>query len=423
MEPGGPTSELVENLFRQEAGRLVAALARILGLRNLALAEDLVQDTLCEALETWKFGRLPDNPAGWLHRRARNRAIDVIRRDKVRRRFAAEVGPLLESEWTLVPTIDRLFTEHEIADDQLRMMFACCVEGSPPEAQVALILKILCGFSVGEIAAAFLASEAAVEKQLTRGKRVLAEAGELGEVSPAQVGARLDAVHRALYLLFNEGYHATHQAIAVRHDLCGEALRLAGLLVAHPPTAVPRTFALAGLFCLHAARLPGRLDEAGALVLLRDQDRRRWDRALIAEGFALLERSTDDAGPNEYQVEAAIAAQHCIAERFEDTDWARILDLYDVLLGMRPSPVVALNRAIVIGQLRGPDAGLAALDEIEAGERLDAYPFFFAARGELQLAAGRGDEAAAAFRRALGLARNPAEARVLEGKLRGCAPK
>jgi RNA polymerase sigma-70 factor (ECF subfamily) len=418
MRGGG--GELVENLFRQEAGRLAAALTRILGLHNLALAEDLVQETLCDALETWKFGRVPDNPTAWLVRCARNRAIDAIRREKVRRRFAADVGPLLESEWTLVPTVDRLFSDGEIADDQLRMMFACCQGESPPEVQVALILKILCGFSVGEIAAAFLASEAAVEKQLSRGKQALQRAGELAEIGPVEIAERLDAVHRALYLLFNEGYHASAEAAPVRDDLCREAIRLGELLAAHPIAGTPQSHALVGLFCLHAARLPARVDGEGTLVLLSAQDRRRWDGALIARGMSHLACSGAGAELGEYHVEAAIAAHHAAAESFEATDWRGILRLYDLLLRMRPSPVVALNRAIVVGQLDGPAAGLAALDAIEGRERLAAYPFWFAARGDFQLALGRTDEAIAELRQARALARNPSEARLLDAKLQAC---
>jgi RNA polymerase sigma factor (sigma-70 family) len=412
----GPAT-LVENLFRQEAGRLLAVLTRILGLHNLPLAEDLVQETLCEALEVWKFGRIPDNPTGWLVRCARNRAIDAIRREKVRRRFAADVTSLFESEWTLVPAVDKLFSEGEIADDQLRMMFACCADGLSPEVQIALILKILCGFSVAEIASAFLISEAAVEKQISRGKRILADAGELQEISGAQIGQRLDSVHRALYLLFNEGYHATEQPMAVREELCREAIRLAALLAAHPAASLPTTFALAGLFYFHAARLPARVGDDGSLILLCEQDRATWDRELIWQGFSCLRQSSAGGMLSEYHVEAAIAAQHCFAERFEDTDWSQILELYELLYRLRPSPVVGLNRAIALRQVEGPEAGLRALDQIEGAERLHEYPFYFAARGEFLAANGEIRKATAETRKALSLARNRAEARILGAKL------
>lgn len=414
MSDGG--AALVENLFRQEAGRLVAVLTRILGLHNLPLAEDLVQETLCEALEVWKYGRVPENPAAWLTRCARNRAIDAIRREKVRRKFASDVAMLLDSEWSLVSTVDRLFSEAEIADDQLRMMFACCDDGNASEVQVALILKMLCGFGVAEIAQGFLTSEAAVEKQLSRGKRVLADLGELAEVSGAAVVARLDAVHRALYLLFNEGYHSTQASMAVREDLCREAIRMAMLLAAHPLTGVPKTLALAALFSFHAARLSARVREGDGLVLLREQDRSLWDRRLIGQGFALLDRSSAGDEMSEYHVEAAIASVHCAAERVEDTQWAEILGLYELLYRLRPTPVVALNRAIVIAEVHGAERGLDAIDAIDGAERLSEYPFFHAARAECLRALGRHDDARCALDRAIEVARTDAERHLLTSK-------
>lgn len=400
---------------------MLSALTRILGTHHLSLAEDVVQDVLVQALETWKFHAPPDNPSAWLMQAARNRAIDVIRRDRTRRRFAPDLEHLLESEWTLAPTVGSLMLDSEIHDGQLRMMFSCCAPNLAPEAQVALILKILCGFSVPEIARAFLSSTAAIEKQLARGKKVLQQSPSLFEVSePAQIQKRIESVHQALYLLFNEGYHATHDEAAIREDLCEEAIRLAVLLAEHPAGAVPRTHALVALMCFHAARLAARVDDRGCLVLLEAQDRARWDRGLVVRGFEFLNRSGAGDELTEYHVEAAIAAKHCAAASFAATDWAGIVELYELLWRARPTPIVALNRAIAVGQARGPEAGLAALDAIDGRERLDAYPFFAAARGEFHRQAGRRSEAAAEFRRALAAARNPSEAKVLEGKLASC---
>src|SRR5581483_10758462 len=236
------SADIVEHLFRREAGKMMSALTRILGTHNLSLAEDVVQDVLCHALEVWKFHAPPDNPSAWLMQSARNRAIDLIRRDRTRRRFAPDLQQLLESEWTLAPTVHSLLVETELRDEQLRMMFSCCPPNLPPEVQVALILKILCGFSVGEIASAFLSTTAAIEKQLARGKKVLAQSPSLFEVSrDAQLRKRMESVHQALYLLFNEGYHATREHAAIREELCEEAIRLALLLAEHPECAVPRT--------------------------------------------------------------------------------------------------------------------------------------------------------------------------------------
>src|SRR5262245_26838682 len=215
-----------DHLFRREAGRMVAALTRIFGIHNLALAEDVVQDAFCRAMEVWKFRGMPENPSAWLMATARNRAIDILRRERTARTFAPELGRLLESEWTLAPVVEELFAEKAIRDDQLRMMFSCCHPRLREDAQVALVLNILCGFSVAEIASAFLSSHAAVEKRITRAKKVLAGSKRLFDLADADFPARLSAVHRALYLLFNEGYHGASAASSVRIELCEEARRL-----------------------------------------------------------------------------------------------------------------------------------------------------------------------------------------------------
>lgn len=405
---------LVDNLFRRESARMLAALVRIFGPRNLSLAEDVVQDTLVRALETWKFGRLPENPSAWLMSAARNRALDVIRRSKTRSRFAPDLTRLLESGWSMASTVDAAFAEEEIERELLRMMFSCCAESVPFEAQIAMILKTLCGFGTGEIAHAFLAKEEAIEKRITRAKAALKRAPGLVELTPAKVAKRLPTVHRALYLLFSEGYHSSHPSAAVREELCGEALRLALLLAAEPRTRTPATHALIALMCLHAARLPARVDAHGELVLLGDQDRALWDRRLLSLGFEHLSRSGEGDVVSAYHVEAGIASKHALAADVASTDWAAIISLYDVLLALEPTPVVALNRAIAVAQRDGADAGIAALGAIE---RPDGYPFYDAALGELHLRAGRRDLARASFERAVASARTPAEAALLTRKL------
>jgi RNA polymerase sigma-70 factor (ECF subfamily) len=408
----------LDHLFRREAGRMVAALARVFGLHNLALAEDVVQDALCRALEVWKFGPLPDNPSAWLMAAAKNRAIDVLRSEKRSRAFAPDVGHMLATEWTLVPTVTALFEEHEVRDDQLRMMFSCCHPRLPAIGQVTLILNVLCGFSAGEIASAFLTNEAAVEKRLQRAKKMIARSGTLFEVAGAEdLGARIEAVERALYLMFNEGYHGAHPQLAVRSDLCEEAIRLAGLLLSHPACTRKETEALLALMCLHAARLTTRVDQAGDLAPLQQQDRSKWDKHLIQRGLALLDDSVSGPLACEYQIEAAIAAVHSTAASYEDTDWRTIARLYDSLYEMSPSPVVALSRAIAHGQVEGPERGIAELEGIVDRKRLDRYPFYSAALGEFCLSAGRTREAKGHFLRARSLARNPAEERFLDRKL------
>jgi RNA polymerase sigma factor (sigma-70 family) len=411
--------EVDEHLFRREAGRMVGTLTHIFGVHNLAMAEDVVQDAFCRALEVWKFRGVPDNPAAWLMATAKNRALDILRRERTAQTFAPELGRLLQSEWTLGPTVQELFEPSAIKDDQLRMMFSCCHPRLPEEAQVALMLNILCGFSVGEIAAAFVSGHAAIEKRISRAKKVLAGSKQLFDITNdvADFPTRLSSVQRALYLLFNEGYHGASPESAVRVELCQEAARLTGLLLEHKPAATPASFALAALMCLHAARLPGRLDELGNLTSFLAQDRSRWDMKLVSQGQALLELSATGPELTEYHVEAAIAATHCCALNVEDTDWGRIVWLYDKLMSIRASPVIGLNRAIAIAQHEGPERGLEEIQAIAECERLARYPFYPAAMGELEFRCGRHEVAARHFRDALALARSPMERRFLEGRV------
>jgi RNA polymerase sigma-70 factor (ECF subfamily) len=413
--------ELEEQLFRRESARMVAALTRVFGVHNLALAEDVVQDALCRALEVWKLRGVPDNPAAWLMSAAKNRAIDILRRERTARTFAPELGRLLETEWTLAPLLDEAFSPQTIRDEQLRMMFSCCHPRLPEAAQLALILNILCGFGTREIANALLLGEAAVEKRISRGKATLSGAKRLFDLQDVEFEARLETVRRALYLLFNEGYHGASPEAPVRAELCREALRLVMLLLEHPAAATPATRALAAMMCLHAARLPSRLDEEGELSPFMDQDRSRWDHALVAQGLQLLDASTTGVEMSTYHVEAAIAAVHAAARSVEETDWRAIVTLYDRLMELAPSPVVALNRAIAIGQLEGPAHGIQALRAIEDRERLATYPFYPAALGELELRQGRLDDARAHFREALELARSDAERRYLQKRLQRCS--
>jgi len=413
--------EPAEHLFRQEAGRLVAILTRLFGVHNLAVAEDVVQDAFCRALESWKFHGVPKNPSAWLMTTAKNRALEILRRDGTARRFAPEIGRSLESGWTLAPVIEEHFETAAIQDVQLRMMFSCMHPRIPEEARLALVLHLLCGFSVEETAAAFLKNAAAMEKKMGRAKKTLAGSRRLFDLAGADdVAARLPAVLHVLYLLFNEGYHGASSESAVRGELCAEARRLVSLLLDNPRTATPAARALAALLCFLAARLPGRLDAAGNLTLLMDQDRSSWDHALIAEGRRQLELSAAGGDVTAYHLEAAIASLHANAARAEDTDWNGIIALYDMLMTIQPSPVVALNRAVALAQRDGPGRGLEAIARIDDRKRLARYPFYFAAMGEFELRLARRDVARGHFRAALTLARSPMEKRFLEGRLREC---
>jgi RNA polymerase sigma-70 factor (ECF subfamily) len=400
---------------------MIAALTRIFGVHNLALAEDVVQDALCRALEVWKFRGMPQNPSAWLMTTAKHRALDVLRRERTARTFAPELGRLLETEWTLATVVEEAFGSAALKDDQLRMMFSCCHPRLAEEAQVALILNILCGLSVGEIANAFLSGRAAIEKRIARGKRVLAQSKKLFDLDDADdFAARLPAVHRALYLLFNEGYHGACAEAAVRVELCEEALRLAALLLEHPLGATPATRALLALLCLHASRMPARVDAAGNLNPLAEQDRSLWDWSLVDKGKKLLELSAAGPEVSEYHLEAAIALVHASARSAAETSWEAIVSLYDTLLVIRPSPVIALNRAIAIAEHAGPERGLEAIRSIEERDRLNEYPFYQAALGELEFRSGHRSTARTHFRDALTLARNPTERRFLEQRVAAC---
>lgn len=413
--------ELEEHLFRHESGRLVSILTRLFGIENLALAEDVVQEAFCRALETWKFHGAPRNPSAWLMTTAKNQALDALRREGTARRFAPEIQRQLESEWTRTPAVEEAFDPIGLNDAQLRVMFSCVHPQLPEETQVALILNLLCGFSVNETAAAFLKDGAAMEKRIVRAKKTLAQSRSLFDLSdPGDVTARLPAVLRAIYLLFSEGYHGACAHAAVRIELCDEALRLVYLLLDCRLTATPSAHALAALLNLHSARLPARMDTDGHLSVLFDQDRSRWDQGRIKEGCHQLELSAAGEELTAYHVEAAIAAEHGRAATTDDTDWSAIVSLYDTLMRIQGTPVVALNRAIAIAQRDGPARGLAEIEAIPNQERLDNYPFFFTAIGEFQLRLGRAAEARKAFATALGLARNPAERHFLGGRVQRC---
>jgi RNA polymerase sigma factor (sigma-70 family) len=401
---------------------MVAVLTRIFGVHNLTLAEDAVQDAFCRAVEVWKFRGIPDNPSAWLMAAAKNRALDILRRQRTTRSFAPDLKRLLESEWTLVPVIEEEFAPGATKDDLLRMMFSCCHPRVSEEAQIALVLNILCGFSVSETASAFVSSPETTGKRIRRAKKVLATSRKLFDVAVgAEFSARLPVVQRALYLLFNEGYHGACAENAVRAELCREAMRLTAMLLEHPLGSQPATCALAALMCLCAARLPARVDASGELSSLFEQDRSLWDQRLVAEGLMLLERSAAGSEISEYHIEAAIASVHARAACAQDTNWQAIVSLYDSLMTMRPSPVIALNRAIAIAQAQGAERGLEAMRAIADVNRLAGYPFYFSALGELELRCGRREVARLHFRAALALARSAMERRFIDRRIEACA--
>jgi RNA polymerase sigma-70 factor (ECF subfamily) len=381
-----PAAPLVEHFFRHEAGRLVAVLTRIFGWRNFDLVEEMVQATLVDALHSWSVRGVPDNPSAWVHRIARNKVLDSLRRDKIgQRALAAWAAARPAPEEGL----DELFLDAEIEDSQLRMMFACCHPHLARENQLALTLKALCGFGSAEIARALLVAEETVKKRLQRATRDLVEQHiALDPPAADELAGRLDSVHQVLYLLFNEGYSSSGGEAAIRADLCEEAARLCHLLCCQPRFSTPPTHALMALMLFHAARLDARLDQRGSVLLMEEQDRGRWDRRLIGRARQFLDRSAEGTVISPFHLEAAIACHHCTANSYAETDWPAILRLYDALLTIHRSPVYLLNRAIVVAQIDGPRAGIGALDEAGQDAALRHYHLFDATLGELYRRAG-----------------------------------
>src|SRR2546426_10809255 len=360
----GEVSQVVEHLFRHEAGKMVATLTRIFGVEHLTLSEDVVQEALAMALQTWPFYGIPKNPSAWIMRASRNLALDVVRREKVFRDKEPEIIRLVERQSPAPEAA--IFSEQEIADDRLRMMFVCCHPLIPAEAQVALALNTLCGFSVAEISRAFLTTDVAIAKRLTRAKQRIREARIPFEIPEGEeLARRLDGVLQSLYLLFNEGYKASSGEKLVREDICSEAIRLTGLLAEHAVGDQPKTHALLALMLLNAARIPTRVDGDGNLLRLQEQDRTRWDQPKIARGMFHFAHSAAGEEITEYHLQAGIAACHCAAKDYESTDWRQILSPYDRLIEFDHSPVVALNRAIAVATIHGPSAGLEAVAAIQ----------------------------------------------------------
>lgn len=397
---------------------MVATLTRSLGARHLALAEDAVQDALIIALQQWPFRGVPGNPESWLFQVARNRALDRLRH--IRMATGKEPALARDAAVAELPAAEPQLRDElpPVDDDQLGLLFLTCHPAVPPDARVALALKLVGGFSVGEIARAFLAQEGTIAQRLVRAKRLLRDDDvSFGMPEPRDLPARLDSVLDATYLMFNEGYAATSGDQLIRDDVAREAIRLGRMLAAHPATTAPRAWALLALMLLHAARFPARVDSDGTLFLLRDQDRGKWDRRAIAEGLRALDRAAAGPSVSAFHLEAGIAACHAAAASWESTDWPEILELYDDLLALTGSPVVAMNRAIARSRIEGPLSGLAALDAIDGLAALDRYPMLPAIQAELWREAGDVERAAAGYRAALGLARSAPEQRWLTARL------
>ena len=418
MKSQNSIHQLVDHLFRHESGKMIAVLSRLLGLQNLETANDIVQDTLLQAMNTWSYNKIPDNPPAWLYRVAKNKAIDFLRREKKFREITPQYAYLLQSEYTLSPTVNNLFLENEIQDSQLRMMFACCHPSIPEESQIALTLKTLCGLSVNEIAKAFLTNEETTNKRIYRAKeKIKTEGIEMEVPEPGELPQRLDAVLKSLYLLFNEGYNSSHPDQLIREDLCEEAMRLCLLLTQHLLTAYPRSKALLSLMCFQASRLNTRLDDKGNIILLKHQDRSRWSLRLIQKGFEYIDEAAEPFEVSSYHFEAAIASLHAAAPTFERTDWKSIYHLYEMLYELQPNPVIAMNKAIASAYAVSRQKALEELQQIKG---LEQHHLYYASIGEMYFDLEQKGNAKTFFEKAFQLTSSQAEKQLLLEKISLC---
>jgi RNA polymerase sigma-70 factor (ECF subfamily) len=412
-----PVGPLVDHLFRHAAGRMVATLTRFFGPGNLQLAEDVVQEALIRAMETWPHQGVPDNPSAWLMTVARRKALDLLRRETTLRR-KVENGLVsngeLEGIWPAAATTEPL------ADDTLHMMFLCCHPELGSEARLVLTLKTIGGFSVEEIARALLLRPTAVAQRLVRTKRLIRERHLGFDLGESEVKARLPSVLEVIYLVFNEGYAAHAGDDLVRLDLCGEAVRLGSVLVGHPASNLPLVHALLALMLFQTSRLPARAGPDGALRLLSEQDRALWDRSLVEAALYHLDQAAEGSVVTTYHLEAGIAAVHAMARTWEETDWARILSLYDDLLALAPSPVVALNRAVALAAVAGPRVALSQVEALAEQPQLATYYLLPATLGDLFLRCDDRERAAEAYRRALALPCSEPVRRFLKRRLAAC---
>jgi len=412
-------NHLVDHLFRHETGKLTSVLTRIFGPHNLELAEDVVQDTLLEAIEIWNYKGVPEYPIPWLYKVAKNKALNIVNREKYKREYSSEVTHFLKSAWTANAALENLFSESEIQDDQLRMMFTCCHPSISSDSQISLTLKTLCGFSISEIANAFLTSEENINKRLVRARQKIREDKIPFEVpDSANIEQSLDSVLQTICLLFNEGYSASTGSELIRYELCGEAIRLAEIistnLIIQDRSNV---YACLALMYLNASRFESRLNSKGEILTMAEQDRTQWDRGLMQKGFQYLEQSTANRNISVYHILATISAYHCSAADFDSTDWKSILSLYDKLTQIDPSPLVLLNRTIALSKVSGAQNALEELRKIKDIPSLRSYHLLHSTMAEFYMQLNQFKEAEACLRTAIELSPLQPEKDLLQKKI------
>lgn len=418
MPGDNQVSESVDHLFRHHAGQMTAVLTRIFGFGKIDLIEDAIQESMLRALSHWSYKGLPDNPRAWLIQVAKNNILDRLRKSS-RDADLEEGSKLLDAYAESVASESDTAFAREIREDQLQMIFACCHPALTPDSRIALTLKTVGGFSVTEIATAFLSNKEAVAKMLVRAKKRLREEGARMEIpDPDELRPRLESVLKVLYLMFNEGYSASGGESAVRTDLCHEAIRLGKLLADHPLTEGPKVHALAALFLFQASRLPARSGEGGSLIVLPDQDRSLWDRGMIAEGLGHFRASASGTEISVYHIEAEIASYHAISKDYGSTDWKAVLEAYDRLLERQFSQIAALNRIIALAEVKGANTAIEELETL-VDEKLEAYYPYHVTLAELQRRTGLRDEALRSYEFAAGLVENAAVRGFIEEKIEG----
>jgi RNA polymerase sigma-70 factor (ECF subfamily) len=415
---------LADHLFRHEYGKLVSTLTGIFGPEHLQLAEDVVQDSLVEAISHWSYEGVPGNPAAWLFRVAKNKAINIVNREKYKKEYMSEVAAAGQQEWS-EPTLKHVFSEQQILDDQLRMIFTCCHPSISVDSQIALALKTLCGFSIPEIARAFLTTEDTLNKRLVRARQNIREARIPFEVPRgAELRGRVGAVLQTIYLLFNEGYSASQGNEIIRHELCEEAIRLVEIMERHPAIEEKsELYALLALMQLNASRFNARQDKEGDLLTLAEQDRSLWNKELIAKGISNLKMSLHGSHVSAYQVLATISAHHSTAADTDTTDWNSILLLYNNLVQLDSSPLVLLNRAIAISKVNGVGAALAELDGLKDNLVLKDYHLYYSTKAELSIQLAQYSDALDNLQKAANLATLNAEKKLIRRRIEFCRLK